>query len=441
MKRTVGLLLFFGLCVGFYFWSRDDQPLDYTPLAFEPGPEDPAINGFTHARQVAERFPDAGLGPFYDEFGDDADDWSDEQAEKALAANKAFMAAMEEAFERDVFRFDQEPHLDTFLTGVSALRGYFTLRALEARRSARSDGAGTGLRRLSDAAQEIAIFEASRGGLVSILTGFASANLMDGATQRLLADPSLTSPELRAAIADYPLINAHRQGMHDTAPAEFAFARSAIDTLRENPGAFGEMAGGSTEGPPPDGLKTKVSRIGLGALFDYHETINNFYRFYLEMQEQSLLHAVDQDYPVTEELLAQPDRNRLMSYARGNPVGKILQVILIPAVQEIGVQVHRAEARSRATYLLMALKAYELEHGALPETLDALTPDIIESIPADPFDGKPMRYDSERRIVYSVGEDLEDQGGSELPSRLEAPDDYEDELAEHDKLEPTFHLP
>ena len=46
-----------------------------------------------------------------------------------------------------------------------------------------------------------------------------------------------------------------------------------------------------------------------------------------------------------------------------------------------------------------------------------LVPDELEAVPLDPFDGRPFRYDAKRRIVYSVGKNLVDDGGSSL--RLE----------------------
>ena len=47
----------------------------------------------------------------------------------------------------------------------------------------------------------------------------------------------------------------------------------------------------------------------------------------------------------------------------------------------------------------------------LPATLDALVPKYISAVPRDPFDGKPLRYDSKKKIVYSVGYNLKDDGG------------------------------
>jgi len=54
-----------------------------------------------------------------------------------------------------------------------------------------------------------------------------------------------------------------------------------------------------------------------------------------------------------------------------------------------------------------------MKTGELPGTLDALVPDYIDKIPSDDFDGEPMRYSAEKKIIYSVGEDLNDDGGGE----------------------------
>jgi hypothetical protein len=44
--------------------------------------------------------------------------------------------------------------------------------------------------------------------------------------------------------------------------------------------------------------------------------------------------------------------------------------------------------------------------------LEALVPAYLSEVPLDTFDGKPIRYDAERRLLWLVGEDLIDQGGS-----------------------------
>jgi hypothetical protein len=59
---------------------------------------------------------------------------------------------------------------------------------------------------------------------------------------------------------------------------------------------------------------------------------------------------------------------------------------------------------------------FRLDHGKLPSGLDELVPKYLESIPADPFDGKPLRLavKEDRRIIYSVGPDGVDDGGVDI---------------------------
>ena len=60
---------------------------------------------------------------------------------------------------------------------------------------------------------------------------------------------------------------------------------------------------------------------------------------------------------------------------------------------------------------LIALRAYDAAHGELPVTLAELVPAYLPQVPADGFDGAQLRYSRERKLVWSVGDDLRDDGG------------------------------
>jgi len=63
------------------------------------------------------------------------------------------------------------------------------------------------------------------------------------------------------------------------------------------------------------------------------------------------------------------------------------------------------------TRLLIALKRCQMATGSLPRSLDELVPKYIDQVPLDDFDGKPLRYLPDRKIIYAVGTDLADDGG------------------------------
>ena len=50
-------------------------------------------------------------------------------------------------------------------------------------------------------------------------------------------------------------------------------------------------------------------------------------------------------------------------------------------------------------------------NGELPETLDELVSEYIDSVPIDGYDGKPLRYSKEKKIIYTIGHNLKDTGG------------------------------
>ena len=72
------------------------------------------------------------------------------------------------------------------------------------------------------------------------------------------------------------------------------------------------------------------------------------------------------------------------------------------------------QAEHGAAIASLALSTYKTEHGEYPETLAALVPRYMSKLPIDPFVDKPLGYrldDRDGYILYSVGEDAEDNGG------------------------------
>lgn len=63
------------------------------------------------------------------------------------------------------------------------------------------------------------------------------------------------------------------------------------------------------------------------------------------------------------------------------------------------------------TQTLLAIKSYWQDNYIMPSSLEELVPEYLKKVPLDPFDGQPIRYSSEKAIIYSVGDDLIDDGG------------------------------
>ena len=107
-------------------------------------------------------------------------------------------------------------------------------------------------------------------------------------------------------------------------------------------------------------------------------------------------------------------------YARANAEPKRISAnaagdrLLRSSLEEYDGIITRAQsapAYHRQTVIILAMRRFELGKGRLPAALDELVPQYLSSVPLDPFDDAPMRWNAAKQIVYSVGSDLDDDGG------------------------------
>ena len=75
-----------------------------------------------------------------------------------------------------------------------------------------------------------------------------------------------------------------------------------------------------------------------------------------------------------------------------------------------------AEANVNLCRAALAASAFKSDKGQYPSGLSELVPQYLAGVPVDPFDGKPLRWIAveDGAIIYSVGEDGDDDGGKEI---------------------------
>jgi type II secretory pathway pseudopilin PulG len=97
----------------------------------------------------------------------------------------------------------------------------------------------------------------------------------------------------------------------------------------------------------------------------------------------------------------------------------ILSRMLLPALDKVVIKAGRCDAKIRAAQAALAVERYRLANDKLPTQLSDLVPGFLPAVPSDPFDGKPLRYKTLAKgyVVYSVGDDREDNGGAEKDSK------------------------
>ena len=101
--------------------------------------------------------------------------------------------------------------------------------------------------------------------------------------------------------------------------------------------------------------------------------------------------------------------------------------MVLPGLYKALVRDTSSLARLRAATLSLAIERYRNAHdGRLPESLQTLVPDYLPEISADPYTGQPMHFkrNPQGYVIYSVGADLEDNGGREFLAPMK--DGYDD---------------
>ena len=117
---------------------------------------------------------------------------------------------------------------------------------------------------------------------------------------------------------------------------------------------------------------------------------------------------------------------------RPNSIGELLRALLMPALDKLVEVKCRKEALVAGAKLAVAGNRFQRDRGRWPETLAELVPDYLGGVPRDPYDGEPFRYSAEKEIVWAVGTNLTDEGGS---TRVEESDRDCDERRDRHKAE------
>lgn len=92
---------------------------------------------------------------------------------------------------------------------------------------------------------------------------------------------------------------------------------------------------------------------------------------------------------------------------------RIWSYVMVMDQQSLGA------ARHNLVKTLFGIRRYAASKGTVPTTLEALIPEIFETLPVDPYSGEKLVYDLANRVLYSVGTDLKADGGRSTGAPLD----------------------
>jgi hypothetical protein len=114
---------------------------------------------------------------------------------------------------------------------------------------------------------------------------------------------------------------------------------------------------------------------------------------------------------------AMSDRGKWKNWLHPNFTGRTLIETSFSAWDGIIQRTMQSVVLNRCLQCVLALRAFEMDEGRLPESLDVLVPKYLPVVPEDPFSGAALRWNPQTDRIYSVGGDGRDDGGDFDPSR------------------------
>ncbi len=134
-----------------------------------------------------------------------------------------------------------------------------------------------------------------------------------------------------------------------------------------------------------------------------HPLTNEDHRFYLESMDAQLRWSAKPAWKRRGESLSEV-------MTRGAPWYLFVSRQLLPNLENAIRRGDMNAARLVLAGAALALRRYRLDHGEYPESLNALVPVYLDSVPKDPFTGEPPEYRREGSgfVLRSAGEDIKE---------------------------------
>ena len=133
------------------------------------------------------------------------------------------------------------------------------------------------------------------------------------------------------------------------------------------------------------------------------------------MHQQMILPLVDVERRIISPEAVRRSATNLDAQLSHFSFHSIFARMLIPALGSAVKKYAYAQSAADLARVAGALERYRLAHGEFPESLDALSPALLEKIPHDVINGQPLHYRRtapDKFLLYSVGWNETDDGGA-----------------------------
>ena len=382
----------------------DEPPLDSPapPPKFKPAPgEERAPNTPPTRRQR------------WDALANDEVDWDQPIVDEVLKRNEAALALLDKGLAAPHFQWPEIKTFEQSMEGPGT--GYLRIAELLAFRAASKAKRGDYEAAHEDFAALVRFghkIESGKGYLVQYLLGVTIKQTGNWHMRRHLPGCALPSARLRQYAAELGKFPATAEDLVGAFRAECSFNRMFLQWVRRGEVPATILSSAACLEPEPTAASWVLKRLPASRpFFKPNRTARQYAEFMRVLIDAAPKHgreAQDSAMVLDQRRKFHPVRSALA----GNLFGDALSSVYVLTFQMTLALKCNTNVDIAATRTLLAMKAYKLDKGRLPETLEQLVPEYLDAVPIDDFDGKPLRYNAAKKIIYSVGKDLEDDGGT-----------------------------
>ncbi len=395
------------LVVAFKIASRDIPPQDATDLIPERVEPPPEQNAYTHFVSVTDSIywpknASASVSSYLD--GKPADEAVIQQI---ITRNTASLQAIQQGLQCRVCVTPKVTGFDTKIPYINPWLNMSKVMALKTRHD-RLAGRYTEASNTCITLLQFGDMIQKEGGCtIGYLVGNTVIGIGLTQAQDLARDKGIPQGELTRLSEALAALGTFDRGLVHAMKVEYTVDAATVDQIRDgkfNQSELPTLADGKTN------LTSKGRRIS-GYFFQPNKTkliCANFSRYMIK--NAPLCYADVKRSGVAE--VSEMNVSKVSLIAQPNAIGRILCKLAIPNLDGLLENRCRTQCFVSATRLIVACNAYQKKEGKLPDNLQSLVPAYLTAVPLDPYDGKPFRYLPSRGIIYSVGKDLKDSGGS-----------------------------
>ncbi len=393
----------FGILIYFKLFSGDIPPPDVSDLAVEYKDIPADENAFTYISEAADIYDSIRLKSKIFQDSIEAAKYDAAEMTKFMALSEKMFEHLDRGLKCERLQFPAYRSYDTLLPYLKWFRQLARMQLNRALYLFKHGKEKEAFEVLINTMKFGAMMERGKGCIINYLVGYAIKDYALTRFRELLTVTTLGPEVLKGFMKKLDEFKADGEGLAYAFKLEYRVAAACIDDIRDGKITYRQLVSGSHPSPRPSGKR----------LTNYSLKPNMTKKMFAGYYRNAITNI--KKLPGSFMEIKQPvGPRKVFGYQiniGNNWMGRRLYREFVLHNEWLIIQRIRGNINVGATQLLIALKCYKIENGDLPETLEELVPEFIDKLPVDGYDGRPLRYSREKKIIYCLGDDLEDTGG------------------------------